>query len=101
MKVQQSAKVQMAELKSKALENRHNLQYNRKGGVDEQVVQNLVQEYEAKIEHLESELRDNALQRQLKEQVNSLELERDRLIQALEYSSDRTFFTKFLYNKQK
>lgn len=65
-------------------------------GIEERVFHEVVQEYEAKIKHLENLIYDNKEIYKLKERVKELQLERERLIQALEISGDRTFYKKQL-----
>lgn len=60
MKVQQSAKAQIDEIKSNALKNRHNLNYNACNGVEQSVFKEIVEEYEGKIKGLEAQLSDNS-----------------------------------------
>ena len=59
MKVQQSAKVQIDEIKSNAIKNRHNLNYNGCNGVEQRVFKEIVEEYEVRIKGLEAQLSDN------------------------------------------
>jgi hypothetical protein len=59
MRVQQSAKVQINEIKNNAIKNRHNLNYNA-GGVEQRVLQEIVEEYEGRIKGLEAQLNDNS-----------------------------------------
>ena len=59
MRVQQSAKVQINEIKSNAIKNRHNLNYNA-GGVEQRVLQEIVEEYEGRIKVLEAQINDDS-----------------------------------------
>lgn len=97
MKVQNSAKVQVSEMRLNGIKNRFNL--SSLAGVEERIIKEVVEEYEAKIRGLEKLLYDNTEVYKLKKQVKELELQRQRLIAALETSGDRTFFIKQLMNR--
>ena len=56
MKVQNSAKVQVNQMKLNALKKRSNIQG---GGIDEGLLKEIVEEYETKIKNLEKLLYDN------------------------------------------
>lgn len=60
MKVQNSAKVQVNEIKNNALKNRLNLNFNRSSGMDARVIKEIVDEYESKIKMLEKQLNDKS-----------------------------------------
>jgi len=81
-------------MKINALKNRSNINSLVRGGIDEKVFQEVIQEYENKIKTLESQIVNNVHVRTLKDKVQELMMERDRLIKALELNCDRTFFTK-------
>lgn len=81
-------------MKINALKNRSNINSLVRGGIDEKVFQEIIQEYENKIKTLESQIVNNVHVRTLKDKVQELMMERDRLIKALELNCDRTFFTK-------
>lgn len=99
MKVQNSARVQANEIRMNGIKNRFNL--SSMAGVEEKIIKEVVEEYEAKIRGLEKLLYDNTEVYKLKKQVKDLELQRQRLIAALETSGDRTFFIKQLMSRQK
>ena len=101
MKVQQSAKVQINEIKFNALKNRHGLNFNKKGGIDEKVFREIVNEYETKIRSLEHELMNNIEVKKLKDMLQEARLERDRLEYALAMNGDRTYISKLLQVRQK
>lgn len=101
MKVQNSAKVQVNEIKLNALKNRLGLSLKRQSGLDQRVIQEIVDEYEAKIEKLEKLLTEQTDVKNLQQQVTELQAERERLVRALALQNDRTFFTKQLLNKQR
>ena len=98
MKVQQSAKVQMNELRNNALKNRNGYQSK---GANDHLLREVVKEYEAKIKALEHQLANNPEVAALKNTVRELQSERDRLVHALELNCDRTFFTKQLALRQR
>ena len=99
MKVQNSAKVQVNQMKMNALKNRHGLRGG--GGIEERVLKEIVEEYETKIKNLERLVFDNKEIYKLKEQVKELQGERERLIHAMELQGDRTFFMRQLNSRQK
>lgn len=101
MKIQNSAKVQVNEIKMNALKHRMNVNLTSNGGFGEKILKEVVEEYETKIRQLERRLFENNEVQSLKQEVSELNLERERLIHALEINGDRTFFTKQLQNKQK
>jgi len=101
MRVQQSARVQMNEMKFNALKMRHNLNFNSKGGIEENIFKEIIEEYETKIRGFEKVINEDTLTRKLKDEVGDLKLERDRLVHALQLVGDRTFFTKQMSHQQK
>ena len=94
MKVQQSAEVQINEIKSNGIKNRNHLSFNLNGGIGEHVMQEIIKEYDLKIQKLEMQVKNNQQVQQLTDQVSILQTERDRLIKAVELLGDRSFFTK-------
>ena len=72
MKVQQSAEVQINEIKSNGIKHRQKLSFNLDGGIGEHVMQEIIQEYDSKIQKLEMQVKNNSQVHQLTDQVNIL-----------------------------
>lgn len=105
--MQQSASVQMNEMKAQALQRRrdnHNHLYFNKNSQAKQLfgestIRDVINEYEEKMADLELKLynKDKNEVFMLNERISELEYERERLTRALEIVSDRRFCTKLLY----